>query len=98
MQTPGWKKVRIKPHTGKLMFARGHVPTPHGRLSVDWRVGKTFTLSLKLPKGVSAAVELPALADVSKITVNGKRVQAARKGAHWMLSKEVAGSVKIELR
>lgn len=97
-QTPGWKKVRIKPHTGRLTFARGHVPTPHGRLSVEWRQGKTFTLSLKLPKGVSALVELPALPSASEVLVNGKRAQAVRKGAFWVLSKEVADSVKIALR
>lgn len=97
-QAPGWKKVRIKPNPGRLMFARGHVPTPQGRLSVEWRAGKTFTLSLKLPKAVFAQVELPALPNTAEILVNGKRAQAARRGASWVLSSEVVGSVRIELR
>jgi len=95
---PGWKKVRIKPHPGLLTFARGHVPTPRGRLSLDWRAGKTFTLSLKLPKGVAAHVELPAVTGVTKVLVNGKPTRATRSGAWWVLSDEVVGSVKIELR
>lgn len=96
--SPGWKRVRVKPHPGKLTFARGRVPTPQGRLSVEWRQGKTFTLSLKLPKGVSALVELPALPSASEVLVNGKRARAVRKGAFWALTQELDGSVKIELR
>ncbi|HLO98946.1 MAG TPA: alpha-L-rhamnosidase C-terminal domain-containing protein, partial [Fimbriimonas sp.] len=58
-QTPGWKQVAIKPNPGPLSFARGKVPTPLGSVWVDWNLKKTFTLALKLPKGMSARIELP---------------------------------------
>jgi hypothetical protein len=97
-QTPGWKSVAVKPHPGSLTFARGKIPTPLGSVIVDWNLKKAFTLSLKLPKGMSAHVELPAQGNVTQVLVNGKRAAATRKGAWWILTNEVSGAVKIELR
>lgn len=94
---PGWKRVSVKPHAGSLAFARGKVPTPLGPIQVDWKRAKTFTLALKLPRGISATVELPALPDLTKVFVNGKPVEVTRKGAWLALDREVSGVVKIEL-
>lgn len=96
--TPGWKKVVIRPQPGSLTFARGKVPTPLGSALVGWNITKTFTLSLKLPKGMSANIELPALGNATQVLVNGKTAPATRKGVWWILTNEVSGSVKIELR
>lgn len=95
---PGWTKVSVKPHTGSLSFARGKIPTPRGPIVVDWSLKKTLRLSLKLPKGVSASIELPAQATASHVLVNGKQVAAERKGAWWVLAKEVTGTTNVELR
>ncbi len=97
-QTPGWKNVAIKPQPGSLTFARGKIPTPLGSVLVDWNLKKTFTLSLNLPRGMSAHVELPALGSATQVFVNGKRTSATRTGASWILTNEVLGSVKIELK
>lgn len=97
-QAPGWKKAVIRPHTGSLEFARGKIPTPLGPVIVDWQYKETFKLSLKLPKKMSARVELPALPDKNRVFVNGKSAKATRSGMWWVLGEEVSGSVKIELR
>ncbi len=96
--TPGWNKALIKPNPGSLTFARGKVPTPQGPISVDWVLNQTFKLSLKLPKGMSAHVVLPAQAKATEVLVNGKRVGATRKGDWWILADEISGSAKIELK
>lgn len=96
--SPGWKTVAIKPHAGSLTYAKGRVPTQLGSVMLDWKRAKTFTLSLNLPKGMSAKVELPDQPSVSAVSVNGKPVRTARKGTWWVLTDPVSGTVKIELK
>ena len=43
-----------------LTWARGRVPTPHGEISVDWRLNDgAFDLRVTLPPGVEAEIRLP---------------------------------------
>ncbi len=95
---PGFKKVSVKPNLGTLSFAKGTVPTPEGSIRIDWKRTNTFTLTLRLPKGTMAAVDLPALADLSRVFVNGNQVTTTRSSTRIKLDREVSGLVKIELQ
>ena len=70
---PGFATVRVAPQLCGLAWARGRVPTPHGAVAVGWSydaVKKRFELSVDLPAGVPAVIELP---------VSGKLVVAEGK-------------------
>jgi alpha-L-rhamnosidase len=56
---PGWKVINVDPHPAGLAWARGKVPTPQGEVSVEWRSGDEFSLTLNVP--VSAHVSVPRL-------------------------------------
>lgn len=65
---PGWKTVLIRPCPGSLGACSGKVPTPRGPVEVAWRQG--FELTVQLPEGSGACVELPA-APGAAVCVNG---------------------------
>lgn len=96
--SPGWKQVTVKPHVGDLRFARGKVPTPLGTVLVDWKRTKSFSLSLRLPQGILARVELPAEGSRSQVFVNGKRALASRRDSWWVLEQAISGVARIELK
>lgn len=54
---PGFKKIRIRPFTGDLLWAEGKVCTPHGVISVAWKKQKDgeIRLDVGLPDGVELA-------------------------------------------
>ncbi len=96
--TAGWGRALIKPHPGSLTRAEGQIPTPRGELSVSWKRDKTFALTLTLPAGMTAKVELPALSGSSEVRVGGAPVEAHREGQWWTLEKDLSGTVTIEER
>lgn len=95
---PGWSRILIKPHPGTLTWAKGHIPTPRGELSVSWIRKKDFTLRLTLPPGMGAKVELPANDGSTGVRVNGIPAIAGRQGKWWILEKDLAGTVTIDER
>ncbi len=74
------------------------MPTPIGELSVSWKREKNFTLTVTLPAGMTAKVELPALEGSSEVRVGGAPVKAHREGEWWALEKDVSGTATIEER
>ncbi len=58
---PAWKQVRFAPtFIGESGGAT--VPSPQGLIVADWRrEGATVAVGLRLPRGVTATVELPRL-------------------------------------
>jgi hypothetical protein len=96
--TPGWTTATIRPCPGKLTFAKGKVPTTKGPIEVEWSQGETFTLSLKLPQGMSARIDLPASAESSGVFVDRQSIAATRQGSRWVLNKELSGSVTLEVK
>jgi hypothetical protein len=65
---------------------------------VHWKREPGFKLSLELPAGVTARVELPAREGARGVFVGGKPVGALRAGGRWILQEDVAGAVTIEER
>jgi len=95
---PGWKTATISPRIGDLTFAKGKVPTPRGPILIDWKSGADFTLSLELPEGMFAKVDLPVFNESSRVYLDGKIVDATIKSGRWVLPKEVSGKVRIEIK
>ena len=96
--SPGWKTVLIRPCTGDLKFARGRVPTPLGPISIEWQKGPAFTLSLTLPEGMKATVDVPATADSTEVSINGNLVVATKERDRWTLKDEVSGDVLFKVK
>ncbi|WP_145388459.1 family 78 glycoside hydrolase catalytic domain [Stieleria neptunia] len=97
-RTPGWTTATIRPCPGKLMLAHGKVPTPRGPVEIDWTNKATFNLSLSLPEGMSAVVELPAPDDSTGVFVDGAPRAAIQRGDRWHVDGEVTGSVRFEVK
>jgi len=56
---PGFAEATIRPFVGELSWAKGTVPTPHGKIEVSWnRKGGKTTLAVRCPRGVKATVML----------------------------------------
>lgn len=95
---PGWKRAAIRPNPGPLQNAEGKVPTPLGPVLVRWENGGTFKLSVTLPPGMNAKIQIPAAENSSGVFLNDKPVEAQRDGRWWILDKDVNGSALIEAR
>ncbi len=95
---PGWTRIRLRPHPGSLTHAQGHLPTPRGSVSVHWTQGDVFQLTVELPDGVSAQVELPAAPDSTGVWQGGQAVQAERVSGFWILPDPVSGRAEFEVR
>jgi len=96
--TPGWHRAVIRPHPGELAFAEGKIPTPRGPVIVNWKNEDVFKMSLTLPKGVKAKLELPAAKDSSGVFIDGKPVKAKRDRTRWQVDEDVVGTVSVEVK
>jgi hypothetical protein len=92
---PGWKRALIQPHPGTLEEADGKIPTPLGPISIKWKNSSVFKLSLALPSGMSAHIEIPAPENSTGIVINGNSVPAKRDGQWWILENDLTGSANI---
>lgn len=95
---PGWTRALIRPCPGDLRYARGRVPTPRGPILVDWEDAEVFRMSITLPDGVSARIELPHSDAVTGIYVNGERKKARRAGSRWRLVEDISKTAVVELK
>ncbi len=95
---PGWTRIRVRPGPGNLQFAEGKVPTPKGPVTVAWKAGPPFQLSLTLPKGITAQVEIPAADGTRGLSVGGRPALARREGQRWILDQAITGTATIETR
>lgn len=95
---PGWKRALIRPNAGNLKSAEGRIPTPRGPVLVKWKNEGTFGISVKLPDGVTAKVELPATASSRGVFKGGSQVKARREGSRWVLEEDVSGTVSLDVR
>ena len=96
--TPGWSHATIRPHPGILTSAEGKVPTPRGPILIAWKNSPSFSLTLTLPPGMTAKVELPATTASKGVSSGGKSVPAQRNGAWWLIDQPVAGTISFEVR
>ena len=90
---PGWTKALIRPQTCGLAHAKGRIPTPRGPLEVGWKNTKGFQLTLKLPPGCRARLELPATG--TAVRVNGRPAAFTRSEGRLILADDVSGDVAV---
>jgi len=95
---PGWRRALVQPFTGGLSQASGRASTPRGAITVEWSAGATFRLSLTLPAGMSARVQLPATEGSTGAWQGGQPVAATRDGSWWVLAEDVTGATVLEVR
>ena len=95
--TPGWRRALIQPNPGTLSSAEGKIPTPRGPIQIQWENDATFKLSLTLPPGMTARIELPATEDSQKILIDGNQAAAKRQGNWWILDENVSGTLSLEV-
>jgi hypothetical protein len=95
---PGWKRALVRPNTGALKSADGKIPTPKGPLIMKWKNDAGFRLSIKLPDGIAAKVELPASANSRGVFIGEKPVPARRAGSRWLLEDDISGTVTLDVR
>lgn len=60
---PGYSKVLIAPRPGgAITWAKTSLRTPHGTITVEWRIsGKHLEVDVLIPKQVKALIKLPGL-------------------------------------
>ena len=97
-ETAGWKTATIRPCPGGLKHARGKVPTPHGPIEIDWNNTDAFKLTLNLPDGMSAKLDLPGTDASSGVFSDGQKVAATKKDNRWIVTNEVSGRVTLEVK
>jgi alpha-L-rhamnosidase len=96
--SPGWTRALIRPHPGDLKSAEGKIPTPRGPIQILWKSDSTFKISVKLPPGISAKLELPATSASKGVTLDGKSTPATRNGSRWLVTQEVTGNATLEVK
>jgi alpha-L-rhamnosidase len=95
---PAGAAPAIRPHPGPLAHAEGKIPTPRGPILVDWKQASTFQLTVELPPGMSARVELPAPAGSSGVYRSEISLPANRVGDRWVVRGLVSGRETLEVR
>ena len=72
--SPGFATLEIKPELCGLTWAKGTVPTPHGKVAVSWKqeMGK-FTLEATVPKGTTAQIAVPTTGYQTDVQASGVR-------------------------
>lgn len=96
--TPGWSCATISPQPGPLSEAEGKIPTPRGPIMIHWTNTSTFRLSLTLPAGISAQLNLPAPTTSRGVYSDEKPISAQRAGDRWILDQAVSGTQTFEVR
>jgi hypothetical protein len=95
---PGWSRIVIRPHTGGLAFAAGKSPTPRGPLTVDWKRGATFVLTVVLPPHTACHLEVPAAEGSRGVFLGTRPLRAHRDGEWWILDEDFTGTATVEVR
>jgi alpha-L-rhamnosidase-like protein/F5/8 type C domain-containing protein len=97
---PGFATWTVRPHPGTVSWAQGRLPTPHGPLTVHWRIGEkngdpSFTLQITAPAGTTGQVSVPVASSSPTVRVNG---QVALKGtkASAFNARRVGGYVVLD--
>ncbi len=95
---PGWSRALVRPNPGSLARAGGRVPTPRGPVQLNWERADRFKLTVTLPPGMAAQIQLPAAGASTGVWVGAKPARARRDGAWWVLEQDITGSAEIEVR
>ncbi|OLT36725.1 hypothetical protein BJF79_30865 [Actinomadura sp. CNU-125] len=77
---PGYSSWAVVPFTGKLKWAEGTVPTPHGDIAASWRKSRNgFQLKVTAPRGTDGRLAVPVSSSTDRVTLDGRTVWAHGK-------------------
>jgi alpha-L-rhamnosidase len=73
---PGYSRILLAPQPGGgLSWASSSLQTPHGRVSVDWRIDENgMHVDVEVPEGATAVLRLPGADDVELMA--GRRTES----------------------
>ncbi len=94
---PGWRQAVIRPCPAGLTHAEGKIPTVRGPLLVAWQHTDAFEITVTVPGGMTARLELPASAKSRTVTLDGQPVAAQRQGDRWIVDS-VAGKATLRVQ
>ena len=91
---PGYAEFSFRPHPcGRVSWAKGKVPTPHGEIDAAWRMEEgNLVVSLVVPKGTTVSVVLPKCEGVTLNGVEAVGLDALAPGEYAMVAKNVSPS------
>jgi hypothetical protein len=91
---PGFGKINIRPHPGKLPFAQATVPTIRGGIRAGFTQvpGKSFTLDITIPVNTTAIVYLPVTSGKCSVTVDGKKRKCSSEQGYVVFDNVVSGT------
>jgi hypothetical protein len=76
--SPGFNSISIQPQVCDLTWAKGDVPTPRGNVQVSWeRSSNQFRMSVHVPQGCTAEVQVPLLGPGAKLMFDGRQILVA---------------------
>lgn len=77
--TCGFETFLVQPHCCELKAAKGVVPTPFGKIEVEWTLEDgEFVMTVNHPHGVTPIFSLQFVhSQTQKITVNGQRIESS---------------------
>jgi len=64
----------------------------------SWKNGGTFELSVALPDGMTAKLDLPRADHSTGVFADGKLLPADKCGNRWVVVDEVHGSIRLEVK
>jgi hypothetical protein len=67
-------------------------------VTVQWKRGPTFSLSLSLPPGMTAQLNVPAVENSSGVFIGGQLAGAHRAAGWWLLDEDVSGAATVEVK
>jgi alpha-L-rhamnosidase len=94
----GWQTARISPRTSGLKHARGTIPTPRGTIDVAWMNHDAFEISVTLPQGIEANIDLPSMNTKDQVWVNDRMMESTRMGNRLVVTKPLKGSFRMVVR
>jgi alpha-L-rhamnosidase len=94
----GWQTARIRPCTAGLQFAKGKVPTPKGPIFIHWEQDTFFQLSIDLPEGMQAKLELPAPVGSTGVYDQSHLLPAKRIGDRWVVEQMLSGQMNVAVK
>jgi hypothetical protein len=71
---PGMKEIVVSQPNVDLKNIKASIPTPQGTISINWKLKEHSYLSITVPEGMAAKIDINSLNRTRGIKVNGKNL------------------------
>ena len=93
---PGASHITVQPDPAGLRHCQARVPTIRGPVDVQWRAGETFALSLTMPAGMQARLNLPSIGH-RRVLLNGRPTATERRGKRLIVPGRHHGPLEVHV-